>query len=1025
MKLTAVVVASAAIAVFVPASRAQTALNQAPSRVIGQEQLQIKTLNPNLIVGRELYIPEGVAVDSSSSPNALYVADTGNDRVLAWRDASSFANGAPADMVLGQVDLSTAFQQGPSVANRSRYLTYPVGITVDAQGNVYVYDAGNNRVVRYPKPFSQGGGLPDFVIGQPGWDTNAANQGGISAHSLSSFANGALNNGQVAMAPDGSLWVGDPGNNRVLHFSKSALDSGKNGPDADTVIGQPNFISNTAAPNTSDGRLNRTQLNGPAGIGLDSKGRLFVGDALSRVLVFVPANGALQNGQAASRIMGIYLTSTPSSQPIVNEYVIATPAGITVAGDSPIISDSALNRVLVFPPVDTWAPENPQVQISPTASRVIGQSGMAGSQVNQGQPQPNAATLAHPSSTAVAGTDLLVVDTGNNRLLAFPNLGTGTNPQATRLLGQDGFDLNGPNLLEGRELATFVNSQTIDGAGIAFDRYSDTPHLYIADTYNNRILGFADARKVKTGDKADLVIGQVDLLRALVNSPGNDASLPNQLGLYHPAGLAVDASGNLWVADSGNGRVLRYPAPFANPPAAGQQLAANLVLGQTSFTTNVTDPTARTMSHPFGLGLTSDGGIAVSDVAFNRVLYFRKPASGDFQVGQAADLVIGQPDFVTGSQTTGPARFRAPRHIAIDTDDRLYVADYGNNRLVMFDRINSPNLANDPSPALAITGIGSPYSVSVNHQNGEIWVGDPNQQVANRFPNYNQLGVNPTPNYQVSTYGSIALAQDPYGNLYSADIANRVGIYYNGIAPANAASGNDVYPLAPGMIASLYPASPNQNFGSSTASAASLPLPFELADTQVFVNETASPLLYVSPTQINFIVPSNAPQSSTAQYLVVRKSTGQVVGAGTISMQASAPGLFSVNQAGTGQLAAINQDGSTNDSTHPIPRGQVIQLFGTGAGVIPNGPPDGSAPSGPVSTDGRPNVLVGFEFVDQAAIEYSGLAPCCAGLWQINVRIPTTVVPANNVNIVVQFKSAFSNIGKSGNKIVTTIAVSQ
>lgn len=286
MKITAVLFACAAIATFSSSLRAQpSALNQSPSRVIGQNQVEIKTLNPNLIVGRELYAPQAVAVDTTTSPSPVYVSDTGNHRILAWRDASAFTNGVTADLVLGQTDLSSAFPLGPNVANRSRYLNSPVGVAVDSQGNLYVYDAGNNRVIRYPKPFGPNGGSPDFEIGQPGWDTNGANQGGVSAQTLATNVNGALSNGQLAFAPDGSLWVGDPGNNRVLHFPKSALDAGANGPSADTVIGQPDFVTTAAAPNTADGRLNRTTLNAPAGIGVDSKGRLFVGDGLSRVLV--------------------------------------------------------------------------------------------------------------------------------------------------------------------------------------------------------------------------------------------------------------------------------------------------------------------------------------------------------------------------------------------------------------------------------------------------------------------------------------------------------------------------------------------------------------------------------------------------------------------------------------------------------------------------------------------------------------------------------------------------------------------
>ena len=52
----------------------------------------------------------------------------------------------------------------------------------------------------------------------------------------------------------------------------------------------------------------------------------------------------------------------------------------------------------------------------------------------------------------------------------------------------------------------------------------------------------------------------------------------------------------------------------------------------------------------------------------------------------AAEKVIGQPDFLTGTRGTGQNRLSSPRHIAIDTDDRLYVADAGNNRIAIYDR---------------------------------------------------------------------------------------------------------------------------------------------------------------------------------------------------------------------------------------------------------------------------------------------------------------------------------------------------
>ena len=83
-------------------SIAQITLNPVPTRALGQDSAQITNLNPNLVEGREFDLPEGIALDTSTSatsngPPALYVSDTANNRVLGFRNASSFANGRPAN----------------------------------------------------------------------------------------------------------------------------------------------------------------------------------------------------------------------------------------------------------------------------------------------------------------------------------------------------------------------------------------------------------------------------------------------------------------------------------------------------------------------------------------------------------------------------------------------------------------------------------------------------------------------------------------------------------------------------------------------------------------------------------------------------------------------------------------------------------------------------------------------------------------------------------------------------------------
>src|SRR5208282_1961426 len=103
-------------------------------------------------------------------------------------------------------------------------LYFPSGLVVDAKGNLYVADAGNNRVLRYPAPFANKGASPDIVLGQPDrFAANRANQGGaISAQTLCLSrgcpAGSAAFFSSLALDKSGDLFVADAGNRRVLEY---------------------------------------------------------------------------------------------------------------------------------------------------------------------------------------------------------------------------------------------------------------------------------------------------------------------------------------------------------------------------------------------------------------------------------------------------------------------------------------------------------------------------------------------------------------------------------------------------------------------------------------------------------------------------------------------------------------------------------------------------------------------------------------------------------------------------------------
>ena len=171
---------------------------------------------------------------------------------------------------------------------------------------------------------------------------------------------------------------------------------------------------------------------------------------------------------------------------------------------------------------------------------------------------------------------------------------------------------------------------------------------------------------------------------------------PSNHAMCSPGGVAIDASGNLFVADSGNNRVIEIDAPLA-----GTQNAAR-VFGQAGdFTLSKCNrgsslPGVSTLCAPAGLMLDVIGNLWVADANNNRVLEYAAPFSSD----TAATMVIGQGD--AGNFTTsgcdggiaigdlfglGADSLCAPAAVALDANIDLYVADTQNNRAMVYDGI--------------------------------------------------------------------------------------------------------------------------------------------------------------------------------------------------------------------------------------------------------------------------------------------------------------------------------------------------
>ena len=215
-----------------------------------------------------------------------------------------------------------------------------------------------------------------------------------------------------------------------------------------------------------------------------------------------------------------------------------------------------------------------------------------------------------------------------------------------------------------------------------------------------------------------------------------------------------------------------------------------------------------------------------------------------------------------------------------------------------------------------------------------------------------------------------------------------------------------------GSIVSLF----GTNLASTTSGTSTVPLPTSLAGTSVLVNGQAAPLFFVSPTQINFQLPWET--ASQAQASVAVSAGGVTSSAQSISLVASAPGLFATNSAGTGQ-GAIQIANTTlfaapvglipGVQARPANRGEDISIFCTGLGSVANQPLSGvPAPIAPPlsTTTAMPTVTVGGV---QANVTFSGLAPGFVGLYQVNARVPDNAPSGDSVPVVITVSGTASN----------------
>ncbi len=531
-----------------------------------------------------------------------------------------------------------------------------------------------------------------------------------------------------------------------------------------------------------------------------------------------------------------------------------------------------------------------------------------------------------------------------------------------------------------------VNASLGMPQGIAIDAAGN---IYIAETIGSRV------RRI---DPAGVIRPFAGTGLPLLSGDGGPATSAGVFLAGGHQGLAVDAAGEVYIADSGNGRIRKV---------SGGTISS--IAGTTNFAFSGDGGPALSaqLSGPSGLAIDSAGNVYIADRNNGRI---RK-----IDTAGVITTVAGNGPGVFGGDG-GPAtsaNISLPSDVEVDAAGNLYIAD-GNMRIRKVDTSGRITTIAGGGSAFGCGYTGPATGVSLSPTDlaldaaGNVYIAD-SQGCIRRVDASGSIrtvaggGTNIPGDGGPATsagLGSVAaIALDAAGNIYFADSsAGRIRKVtaappVSGVVPAIALGGivNAASFLAteisPGAIVSIF----GSDFGSAVSVASTVPLPTTLGGTRVLINGIEAPLFAVTPSQINAQVPWQL-RSPTITAANVQVVTAAGTSPPRMIVFGDRPGIFTTQQNGRGPGIITHADGSLVTLANPAVNGEVLVMYCTGLGAVTNQPSSGAlSPSGPLAVSlSTPGVSIGNM---PARVLFAGLAPGYIGLYQVNVEVPANARP--------------------------------
>ncbi|HYW43818.1 MAG TPA: hypothetical protein VE959_13230 [Bryobacteraceae bacterium] len=854
---------------------------------------------------------ETVVLDRSGNP---IIADPDNEVVVRVN-----ANGQ-ISVLAGNGIMGFSGDNGPAI---HASLNTPKGVAVDASGNLYIADSGNNRI----RMVTPGGTITTFAgNGTAGY---RGDNGPASTASLS-YPN------RIVIDSSGILYINDFGNNVIRQITKDGNIT--------------TFAGNGLVGSSVDGIPAATaSLNDVEGIAVDGVGNLYLAEFASQRIRKVNSNGIIttvagngkeaytgDNGPATSASLdspggvavdsanNIYISDTNNYviRKVNSNGIITTIAGNAEQGFSgdngPALNASfrAIFGLAVDSSGNLYVADRDNFRV-----RRIDASGavttLAGNGAfrffSDGTPARNA-FLSQPVgiNPGVAG-NLLVADQTNNRVRTIaPNL------NISLFAGNGGKEYSGDS-----GLATAAG--LFHPTSVVTDRSGNT---YISDTYNNCI------RKVTAG----IITTAAGNCALLAGGYAGDTGPATQALLSFPQGVAVDNSGNLYIADYNNNKVRRVVNGIITTFAGD---------GRAGYAGDNGPAAKASLYGPAGLAFDSTDNLYVAD-SQNRRIRVITPDGGNITTfaGGGTRTGVSADSFPATQAVLG-----TPVGVTVDALGNVYLSDAGSNRVrkVSTSGIISTVAGNGTA---GFTGDGGPstqasldypYGLTVDSA-GNLYIGD---GLNNRIREVLAL----PPSLQVDQT-SLSFSAQSGGGLTDPQLVNvsslLAGQAYAGLAyKVTATTGSAWLKLSavegstPGTIKvsadpSGLSASPNPYQGTITITSASTGVS-KTVSVSFVIAQNDPPQLSVGANALAFAFVQGA--SASIQNLAVTNTGG---GSFSFSASASTPvGNWLTVSSSTGGVAP-SQPGSVTvqaDPTDPgLPRGQ-----GTYTGTVVIGSDAGTA----------------------------------------------------------------------------------